>query len=140
MGTTNVWCSSVLHVILTKELPQHIAELQDGGYLAAEDQEKELPLLMIRRAKLKLSQMDTLICKEDVEFINYFARLQQCNVLEVADTDWIWMRTLMESFATGGHLKWVIIKQASILELPQGNVRSMTNTQVFEEHQEANVL
>jgi hypothetical protein len=34
----------------------------------------------------------------------------------------------MESFATGGHLKWVISKQASILELPQGLVGSMTNT------------
>ena len=73
--------------------------------------------------------MDTLICKGDMEFINYFAHLQQCNVLEVAGTDWIWMRTLMESFATGGHPKRVISKQASILELPQGNVGSMTNTQ-----------
>jgi hypothetical protein len=38
------------------------------------------------------------------------------------------MKTLMESFVTGGHLKWVISKQASILELPYGNVGSMTNT------------
>jgi hypothetical protein len=75
VGTTNDWCSSALQVILTKELTQHIAQLQDGGYLAAEDQEKELPPFMIRRAKLTLPQMDTLICKEDVEFINYFARL-----------------------------------------------------------------
>jgi hypothetical protein len=73
--------------------------------------------------------MDTLIFKEDVEFMNYFACLHQCNVLEVADTDWAWMRTLLENFASGGHLKWVISKQASILELPQGNVGSMTNTQ-----------
>jgi hypothetical protein len=128
VGTTNNWCSSAPQVILTKELTQHIAQLQDGDYLAVEDQEKELPPFMIRRVKLKLPQMDTLICKEDVEFINYFACLQQCNVLEVADTDWIWMRSLMVSFATGGHLKWVISKQASILELPQGNVGSMTNT------------
>jgi hypothetical protein len=91
VGTTNDWYSSALQVILTKELTQYIAQLQDGGYLAAEDQEKEVPPFMIRHAKLKLPQMDMLICKEDVEIINYFTHLQQCNVLEVADTDWIWM-------------------------------------------------
>jgi hypothetical protein len=128
VGATNGWCLSALQVILTKELTQHIAWLHDGGYLVTEDQDKKLPPLMIRRTKIKLPQMDTLICKEDVEFINYFAWLRQCNVLEVADIDWGWMKTLMESFATGGHLKQVISKQASILELPHGNVGSMTNT------------
>ncbi len=83
---------------------------------------------MIWRAKLKLPQMDTLISKENIEFINYFAHLRQCNLLEVADMDWAWMRTLLENFASGGHLKWVISKQASILELPQGNVGAMTKT------------
>jgi hypothetical protein len=28
----------------------------------------------------------------------------------------------------GGQLKWVISKQASILELPQGSIGAMTNT------------
>jgi hypothetical protein len=96
--------------------------------LDGEHQEKELPPFMICWAKLKLPQMDTLISKEDVELINYFACLRQCNVLEVADLDWAWMRTLMENLASGGHLKWVISKQASILELPQENVGAMTNT------------
>ncbi len=66
-----------------------------------EHQEKELPPFIICWAKLKLPQMDTLISKEDVEFINYFACLRQCTVLEVADTDWAWIRTLMENFASG---------------------------------------
>jgi hypothetical protein len=96
--------------------------------LDGEHQEKELPPFMIWRAKLKLPQMDTLISKENIEFINYFAHLRQCNLLEVADMDWAWMRTLLENFASGGHLKWVISKQASILELPQGNVGAMTKT------------
>jgi hypothetical protein len=46
VGTTNDWCSSAPQVILTKELTQHIAQLQDGGYLAAEDQEKEPPFMI----------------------------------------------------------------------------------------------
>jgi hypothetical protein len=69
---------------------------------------------MIWSTKLKFPQMDTLICKQDMELINYFAWLQQCNILEVADTDWGWMKTLMESFTRGGHFKQVISKQASI--------------------------
>jgi hypothetical protein len=81
---------------------------------------------MICQTKLKLPQIDTLISKED--FINYFAHLWQCNVLEVADTDWAWMRMLMENFWSSEHLKWVISKQASILELPEGNVGAMSNT------------
>jgi hypothetical protein len=75
--------------------------------------------------------MDTLISKEDVKFIKYFACLCQCNVLEVVDTDWAWMRTLMENFASGGHFKRVISKQASILELPQGSLGAMINTRFF---------
>ncbi len=73
--------------------------------------------------------MDTLISKEDVEFINYFACLPQCNALEVADLDCIWMKMLMENFASGGHLKLVISKQASILELLHGNIGAMTTFQ-----------
>jgi hypothetical protein len=75
VGTTNDWCSSALQVVLTKELTQHIAQLQDGCYLAGEDKKKDFSPFMIWRANLKLPQMDTLICKEDVEFINYFACL-----------------------------------------------------------------
>jgi hypothetical protein len=113
------------------ELTKHIAQLQDAGYLDGGHQEMELPPFMICWAKLKLPQMDTLISKEDIEFINYFSHLHQCNVLEVANTDWAWMRMLMENFASGGHLKRVISKQASILELPQGNVGAMTNTWIL---------
>jgi hypothetical protein len=114
--------------MLIKELTKHIAQLQDGGYLDEEHQEEDIPPFMIYWAKLKLPQMDTLISKEDVEFIYYFACLRQCNVLEVADSDWAWMRTLIGNFASSWHLKWVISKQASILELPQGNVGAMINT------------
>jgi hypothetical protein len=83
---------------------------------------------MIWHGKLKIPQIEGLISREDVEFSNYFAHLHQCNVLEVADADWLFMRLLMENFLSGGHLKCVISKQPSILELPHGNVGTLTNT------------
>jgi hypothetical protein len=77
VGTTNGWCSVALQEILIKELTKCIGRLQDGGYLDGEHPEEELSPCMIHRAKLKLTQIDTLISKEDVEFINCFACLSQ---------------------------------------------------------------
>ena len=88
----------------------------------------EASLFMFRRTKLKLPQMESLVSRKDAEFINYFACLRQCNVLEVADADWLCFWLLMENFTPGGHLKQVISKQASILELPHGNVGMLTST------------
>ena len=75
VGMTKDWCSVALQEIPIKELTKNIGQLLDGGYLHGEHQEKELPPFMIHWAKLKLPQMDTLISKEDMEFINYFAAM-----------------------------------------------------------------
>ena len=105
VGTTNDWCSDALQAILVKELTAHVEVLWDIGYLEGEYKDKKLPLFMVRRAKLKLPQMEILVSREDAEFINYFACLRQCNVLEVADVNWIYFWLLMENFTSGGHLK-----------------------------------
>ncbi len=50
--------------------------------------------------------MNSLMSKQDVEFIDYYVRLRQCIVFELADEDWDWFK--------------LVSCQASILELPHG--------------------
>jgi hypothetical protein len=69
--------------------------------------------------------MNSLMSKQDVEFIDYYERLRQCIVFELADEDWDWFKLIINNYIVNGHLKRVVSCQASILELPHG-LQSMT--------------
>ncbi len=64
--------------------------------------------------------MNSLMSKQDVEFIDYNERLHQCVVFELADEDWDWFKLIINNYVVNGHLKQVVSHQASILELPHG--------------------
>ncbi len=64
--------------------------------------------------------MNSLMSKQDVEFIDYYERLCQCIVFELADEDWDWFELIINNYVVNGHLKRVVSCQASILELPHG--------------------
>ncbi len=68
------------------------------------------------------------LSKQDAEFINYFKRLCNCNIVKVADTDWPWMKQLMEDFALAGKMKRAVSRQASILELTHSPQSGFANT------------
>jgi hypothetical protein len=58
----------------------------------------------------------------------YFERLRNCNVIEVANTDWLWMKQVMEDYTLAGKLKRSVSRQASILELTHGAQSGFSNT------------
>ncbi len=62
--------------------------------------------------------MNSLMSKQDVEFINYYEKLRQCIVFELADEDWDWFKLIINNYVVNRHLKQVVSHQASILELP----------------------
>ncbi len=64
--------------------------------------------------------MNSFMSKQDVEFIDYYERLRQCIVFELADEDWDWFKLIINNYVVNGHLKRVVSCQASILELPHG--------------------
>ncbi len=127
VGTTNEWCPSAIQQTLQKELEKHAESMNKGGILRGEYMNRDPPPFLIRKTKLKLPKLDV-ISKQDADFINYFERLRQCNVIEVADADWPWMKLLMENFALSGKLKRVVSRQASILELTHGIQSNFSNT------------
>ncbi len=69
---------------------------------------------------MRMPKMNFLMSKQDVQFIDYYERLQQCIVFELADEDWDWFKLIMNNYVVNGHLKHVVSCQASILELPHG--------------------
>ena len=64
--------------------------------------------------------MNSLMSKQDVEFIDYYERLRQCIVFKLADEDWDCFKLIINDYIVSGHLKRVVSPQASILKLPHG--------------------
>jgi hypothetical protein len=126
VGTTNEWCPAALKQVLEDALDKHIESVRiEGGSLSAEFASREVPPFMIRKTKVRVPKLDKLGV-EDADFINYFERLHNCNVIKVADADWDWMRTLMLHFTAAGKMKRTISRQASVLELHHGPQSSLT--------------
>ena len=69
---------------------------------------------------MRMPKMNSLMSKQDVEFIDYYERLRQCIVFELADEDWDWFKLIINNYVVNGHLKHVISCQSSIIELPHG--------------------
>ncbi len=126
VGTTNKWCPAALKQVLEDALDKHIVSVRNkGGSLSAEFASQEVPPFMIRKTKVRVSKLDKLGA-EDAVFINYFERLCNCNVNEIADADWDWMQTLMLHFTAAGKMKRSISRQALVLELHHGLQSSLT--------------
>ena len=126
VGTTNEWCPAALNQVLEDALDKHIKSVRnEGGSLSAEFASRNVPPFMIRKTKVRVSKLNKLGA-EDAEFINYFERLRNCNVTEVADTDWDWMRMLMLHFTATRKIKHTISQQTSVLELHHGPQSSTT--------------
>ncbi len=69
---------------------------------------------------MQMPNMNSLMSKQDVEFIDYYERLHQCIVFELADEDWDWFKLIINNYVVNTHLKWIVSCQASILKLPHG--------------------
>ena len=83
---TNDWCPKALLEVLQKELAKHIDSMKKDELLHSKYSNQELPPFLIRTTKIQLPKMNG-ISKQDAEFINYFERLCNCNVVEVSDAD-----------------------------------------------------
>ncbi len=69
---------------------------------------------------MQMLKMNSLMSKQDAEFIDYFERIHQCSVLKLADEDWDWLKLIINDYVVNKHLKHVFSHQVSIFELPHG--------------------
>jgi hypothetical protein len=76
-----------------------------------------VPAFSLWKNKMRMPKMNFIMSKQDVEFIDYYAKLCQCIIFELVDEDWDWFKLIINDYVVNGHLKWVVSHQASILEL-----------------------
>ena len=131
IGTTSEWCPASIHDALSKALTKHAEKLQKSGSLDLKHRHKPVPPFSLRKNKMKMPKMNHLLSKTDVEFIDYYQKLRQCLVFELADDDWEWFQLLMADFVAGGNMKRVVSRQASTLILPLGTDSSDHTTTRF---------
>jgi hypothetical protein len=79
-----------------------------------------VPAFLLQKDKMQVPKMNSLMSKQDVEFIDYYERLGQCIVFELADEDWDWCNLIINDYVVNGHLKQVVSHQASIIKLTHG--------------------
>jgi hypothetical protein len=120
IGTTTNWCPVSLQKILHKDLERHVEKFQTSGRVDAKVYQNGVPAFLLWRSKMWMPKMNSLMSKQDVEFIDYYERLRQCIVFELYDKDWDWLKLIMNDYIVNGHLKHVVSCQASILKLPHG--------------------
>jgi hypothetical protein len=120
IGTTADWCPVSLQTTLHKDLEHHVENLQTSGRVDTKFCHHGVPAFLLRKNKMRMPKMNSLMSKQDVEFIDYYERLHQCIVFELADEDWDWFKLRINDYVVDGHLKRVVSHQASILELPHG--------------------
>jgi hypothetical protein len=120
IGTTANWCPVSLRKTLHKDLERHIENLQISSWVDAKFCHHGVPAFLIRKNKMRMPVVNSLMSKQDVEFLDYYERIRQCIVFELADEDWAWFKLIINIYIMNGHLKRVVSHQASILELPHG--------------------
>ncbi len=120
IGTTANWCPVSLLKTLHKDLERHVDNLQTSSQMDIKFCHHRVPSLLLRKNKMQMPKMNSHMSKQDVEFINYYERLLQCIVFELADEDWDWFKLIINEYVVNGHLKWVVSCQASNLKLPHG--------------------
>ncbi len=120
IGTTSDWCLVSLRKTLHKDSEYHVDNLQTSGQMDTKFCHHGVLAFSLRRNKMRMPKMNSLMSKQDVEFIDYYVRLRQCIVFELADEDWDWFKLIIDDYVVNGHLKQVVSCQASILELPPG--------------------
>ena len=131
IGTTSEWCPVSIHDALSKALMKHAEKIHKSGCLDVKHWNKPVPPFSLRKNKIKMPKMNHLLSKTNVEFIDYYQKLRQCLVFELADDDWEWFQLLMADFVAGGNMKRVVSCQASTLVLPLGTNSSDSATTRF---------
>ncbi len=120
VGATANLCPVSLRIMLHKDLEHPVEKLQMSSRVNSKFQYHKVPAFLLKTNRIQMPKMNSLMNKQDTEFIDYYERLQQCIVIELADEDWDWFKLIMNDYVMNGHLKHVVSCQASILELPPG--------------------
>jgi hypothetical protein len=120
IGMTANWCPVSLQKNLHKDLEHHVKKLQTSRQVDAKLFHHRVPAFSLQKNKMRMPKMNSLMSKQDIEFIDYYERLQQCIVFDLADEDWNWFKLIMNDYVVNGHLKHVVSHQSSILNLPHG--------------------
>ncbi len=118
--TTANWCLVSLRKTLHKDLEHHVENLQTSSRVDTKFCHHGVPAFLLRKDKMRMPKMNSLMSKQDVEFIDYYERLHHCIVFKLADEDWDRFKLIINDYVVNGHLKQVISCQESILELPHG--------------------
>jgi hypothetical protein len=88
IGTTADWCPVSLQKTLHKDLEHHMENLQTSAQVDVKYCHHGVPAFLLWKNKMRMSKINSLMSKQDVEFIDYYERLCQCIIFEVADEDW----------------------------------------------------
>ncbi len=90
IGTNADRCPVSLWKTLHKDLECLVENLQTSIRVDAKFCHHRVPAFLLRKNKMRMPKKNSLMSKQDVEFIDYNERLRQCIVFELADENWDW--------------------------------------------------
>jgi hypothetical protein len=75
IGLTADWCPVSLQTTLHKDLEHHVENLQRSSQVDTKFCHHGGPAFLVRKNKMQMPKMNSLMSKQDVEFINYYEKL-----------------------------------------------------------------
>ncbi len=75
IGMTANWCPVSLRKTVHKDLEHHIENLQMSGQVDTKFCHHRIPAFLLQKNKMRMPKMTSLMSKQDVEFIDYYERL-----------------------------------------------------------------
>ncbi len=88
IGMTANWFPVSLWKTLHKDLEHHVENLQMTGRVDTKFCHHRVPAFLLQKNKMQMPKMNSLMSKQDVEFIDYYERLCHCIFFELADENW----------------------------------------------------
>jgi hypothetical protein len=76
IGMTANWCPESLQKTLHKDLEHHVENLQTSSQVDTKFCHHGVPTFSLWKNKMRMPKMNSLLSKQDVEFINYYERLR----------------------------------------------------------------
>jgi hypothetical protein len=119
IGMTANWCLVSLRKTLHKDLERHVENLQTSSWVDTKFFHHRVPTFLLRKNKMRMHKMNSLMSKQDAEFFNYCERLRQCFVFELADD------LILNGWQKGAHGYVPEVKEDNIIHLEYENVNSM---------------
>ena len=132
--TSNSWDSQALEEAIYDAAEKHEGKLQANEKRNLEYMGSPFPPIKVRRSGVRLPGTKGLNMKQqDIDYIEYFSSLRYCNVIEVQDSHWSRLASVLDDMEQKGLFKKLISRNCHLRKIHHENVKKGEKVKFYKE-------